>query len=58
MAFTIGWLGTLLIIGAVILIAIYMYCCFDNGIKMFADPRYEERIEELEKKIKLLEEKE
>lgn len=58
MAFAIGWLGTFLIVGAVILIAIYMFCCFESGIKMFANPRYEERIEELERKIKLLEGKE
>lgn len=58
MALAIGWLGTLLIIGAVILIGIYMYCCFENNVKMFANPQYEKRILELERKIKILEEKE
>lgn len=58
MGFAIGWLGTLLIVGAVILIGLYMYACFEKEIKMFADPKYEERIKELEKKVKSLEERE
>lgn len=56
MAFAIGWLGTLLIIAGAILFGMYMYCCYDRKIKMFADPKYEERITELEKKVKRLEE--
>lgn len=34
-----------------------MYLCNENGIKMYANPRYEERITKLEKQVKELKEK-
>ena len=58
MAFAIGWIMTLLIIAGTILFGIYMYCCYQNEIKMFdnhSDVR--ESIKNLEKRIKKLEEK-
>lgn len=47
-----------LIICATVLLGIYIYQCAENDVKMFADPRYDERINELEKRIKDLEGKE
>lgn len=41
-----------LIICASVLLGIYMYLCAENEIKMFADPKYEERISNLEKLVK------
>ena len=41
-----------LIICGSILFGIHMFLCFENGIGMYADPRYEERIRKLEKIIK------
>lgn len=38
-----------------LLTAKYMDYCYNKGLKMFANPRYEERINELENKIKGLE---
>lgn len=38
-----------LIICISVLVGLYMDYCRENGIKMFADPRYEERISRLEK---------
>lgn len=46
-----------LIICVSILIGVYMFLCAENEVKMFADPRYEERIRVLEKEIKELKEK-
>lgn len=52
---------TLVLIVAVIcftiLFAMYLDMCFQSEVKMFADPKYDDRIEELEKKVKALEEK-
>lgn len=48
-------LGTVLIICLTVLLAMYMYFCSENEVKMFADPRYDERIKELEKRMKELE---
>ena len=45
------------IICASVLFGIYMYLCSENEIKMFADPRYEERIRKLEKVVEELKEK-
>lgn len=39
----------ILIICITILIWAYMYFCSENEVKMFANPRYEERIKKLEK---------
>lgn len=47
----------ILIICISILIGIYMLACLERGVKMFADPRYEERIGKLEEAIKELEKK-
>lgn len=47
----------ILIICASVLIGIYMLACLESKVKMFADPRYEERIEKLERAIKELEKK-
>lgn len=47
----------ILIICITILVGLYMYCCEESGVKMFANPRYEERIKELEKRVKDLEDK-
>lgn len=46
-----------LIICVSILIGVYMFLCAESEVKMFADPRYEERIRALEKEIKILKEK-
>lgn len=43
-----------LIISVAVLLGIYMYFCSENGTKMFADPRYDERINKLEKQIEEL----
>lgn len=40
-----------------VLFGIYMYLCSENEVKMFSNPRYEERIRELEKQVKELKEK-
>ena len=57
MAFAIGWIMTLLIISGTILFGVYMYCCYQEGIKMFDSNNYEKQIRELEKRIKILEDK-
>ena len=58
MAFAIGWIMTLLIIAGTILFGIYMYCCYEDGIKMFDNHSdVKESIKNLEKRIKILEEK-
>ena len=36
------------IICAPVLFGIYMYLCSENGVKMFADQRYEEHMRKLE----------
>lgn len=46
----------ILIICVSILFGFYMYLCSENEVKMFSDPRYEERIKELEKSVKELKE--
>ena len=47
----------ILIICVSVLFGYHMYLCNENGIKMYANPRYEERICELEKKVSELKEK-
>ena len=47
----------ILIICVSVLFGFHMYLCNENGIKMYADPRYEERISELEKQVKELKER-
>lgn len=47
----------ILIICASVLFGFHMYLCNENGIKMYVDPKYNERISELEKQIKELKEK-
>ena len=49
MAIALTIILVVLIICVSILVAVYMYYCGENGIKMFEDPRYEERISRLEK---------
>lgn len=44
----------LLITCGFIMLFVYMYNCFKNGIDMFKNLKYEERIEKLEKEIKEL----
>lgn len=46
-----------LIICVSILFGYYMELCSDNEVKMFANPKYEQRIRELEQKVRELEEK-
>lgn len=43
-----------IIICAAVLFGLYMGLCSDNKIKMFSDPRYEERISSLEKEVSRL----
>ena len=57
MLIAVTTIAIILIICASILIGIYMMCCQESEVKMFADPRYDERIKELEKRIKDLEKK-
>lgn len=40
-----------------VLFGIYMYLCSEKEVKMFSNPRYDERIQELEKQVKELKEK-
>lgn len=47
----------ILIICVSVLFGYHMYLCNENGIKMYANPRYEERISKLEKKVDELKEK-
>lgn len=47
----------ILIICVSVLYGYHMYLCNENGIKMYANPKYEERIRELEKQVKELKEK-
>lgn len=44
-----------LIVCVTVLVGGYIDYCFINKVKMFADPRYDERISKLEKKVKELE---
>lgn len=46
-----------LIICAAVLFGLYMGLCYENEVKMFANPKHEQRIRELEQKVKELEEK-
>lgn len=46
-----------LVICLSVLFGIYMYLCSENEVKMFSNPRYDERIRELEKQIEELKEK-
>ena len=55
MVIAITFILTVLIICGSILFGIYMVFCADAGIKMFEDPRYEERIKNLEKRLKEME---
>ena len=57
MLFLIGWILTLLIIIGGILFGIYMNNCYQDGIKMFANPNYDERIKKLEKEVERLRKK-
>ena len=58
MAFAVGWILTLLIISGSVLFGIYMYCCYQDGIKMFDDHSCEQKmIKELEKRVRILEDK-
>lgn len=50
-------IAVVLIICVSILVGLYMMCCEENGVKMFSDPKYSERIEELEKRVAELEKK-
>ena len=54
MAVAITIILVVLIICAFVTIWIYMYYCSENEIGMFADPRYKECIENLEKELKEL----
>lgn len=47
----------ILIICVSVLLGFHMYLCSENGIKMYADPKYEERISKLEKQVEELKEK-
>lgn len=49
MAIALTIILVVLVICVSILVAVYMYYCGENGIKMFADPHYEGRICRLEK---------
>lgn len=42
----------ILIICVSVLFGYHMYLCNENGIKMYANPKYEERIAKLEELIK------
>lgn len=44
-----------LIVCATILFAMYMDYCSINRVGMFKNPKYEERIDKLERKVKALE---
>lgn len=57
MAIALTIILVVLIICVSILAGVYMYYCGENGIKMFEDPRYEERISRLEKLLEMEEEK-
>lgn len=57
MAIALTIIFVTLIICVTILVGVYMYYCGENEIKMFADPRYEERISRLEKLLETEEEK-
>ncbi|MCM1219005.1 MAG: hypothetical protein NC548_31370 [Lachnospiraceae bacterium] len=48
-------ISIVLIICSTILINNYLYYCSKLGVKMFKNPKYEERIIELEEKVKKLE---
>lgn len=50
-------IAIILIICVSVLFGLYMCLCAENEVKMFADPRYDERIKELEKRIAELEKK-
>lgn len=43
-----------LIICATVIMAMYIYCCSENEIGMFQNPKYEKRIRELEKQMEEL----
>lgn len=53
-AFTV--IVVFLLICATVLGVVYMYYCNENEIGMFADPRYIEKIKELERQVKELKE--
>lgn len=57
MLIAVTTIAIILIICASILIGIYMMCCQESEVKMFANPKYGERIRELEKRIGELEKK-
>lgn len=53
----VAFVLTILIICVSILFGYHMYLCEENGIKMYANPKYEERIGKLEKLVEELKEK-
>lgn len=53
----ISFVLIILIICASILYGYHMCLCNENKIKMYANPKYEERISKLEKQVKELKEK-
>lgn len=57
MSFGTACVLIVLIICITILVGVYMYYCNENGIRMFADLQYEERISRLEKLIETEEKK-
>lgn len=57
MDFGIFLILAILIICGTISLNTYMDFCYKSQTKMFANPRYEERIKNLEKEIKELKEK-
>ena len=57
MGFGTTLVSIVLILCATILFGLYMYYCVENEIKMFAYPRYEERIRKLEKEMSELKER-
>lgn len=57
MAIALTIIFVTLIICATVLVGVYMYYCGESEIKMFANPRYEERISRLEKLLETEEEK-
>lgn len=54
MLFFIGWILTLLIVVGACLFGTYMDYCYKDNIKMFANPKYHERIKKLEKEVEYL----
>ena len=53
----ISFVLIILVICISVLFGYHMYLCNENGIKMYANPKYEERISDLEKSVKELKER-